>query len=102
MCIRDRCVCVCVCVCARARARVYALRIVSVDKILRFTDTLIIIIIKSLMLIRDVKETQNKQRKKRGLYFLFLRGMSVVNRHILLTISACKRTTKTETRVSRR
>ena len=35
------CVCVCVCACARACAR--ALRIVSMDKILRFTNTLIII-----------------------------------------------------------
>ena len=34
------CVCVCVCVCAGARA----LRIVSTDNILRFTDTLMIII----------------------------------------------------------
>ena len=35
-------VCVCVCVCVRAcvRVRVYVLRIVSMDKILRFTNTL--------------------------------------------------------------
>ena len=41
------CVCVCVCVCVRAcvRARARALRIVSMDKILRFINTLIIIIL---------------------------------------------------------
>ena len=39
-------VCECVCVCARARAcvRVYALRTVSMDRILRFTKALVIII----------------------------------------------------------
>ena len=41
------CLFVCVCVCARARARVcvcvYTVRIVSWDKILRLTNTLIII-----------------------------------------------------------
>ena len=48
-----RCVCVCecvrVCVCGRerARARLYPPRIVSGDKILRFTNTLIIIITKT-------------------------------------------------------
>ena len=42
MCVRVR---VCVCVCARARACVYALRIVSTDKILRFLKTLIIIVL---------------------------------------------------------
>ena len=36
--------CVCVCVCARARARLYALRIVHTDRILRFINSLIIII----------------------------------------------------------
>ena len=49
MCVRAcvrACVCVCVCVCVRARAFVvYAVRMVSKDKILRFTDTFIIIII---------------------------------------------------------
>ena len=43
------CLCMCVCVCARAcvcaRVYTYALRIVSRDKILRFKNTLIIIII---------------------------------------------------------
>ena len=41
-------VCVCVCVCVRAcvRACVNALRIVSMNKILRFITTIIIIIIK--------------------------------------------------------
>ena len=39
--------CVCVCVRARTRVSVYALKIVSKDKILRFTNTLIIIIIHS-------------------------------------------------------
>ena len=40
------CVYLCVCVCARAHKRVheYALRIVSMDEILHFTNTLIIII----------------------------------------------------------
>ena len=42
------CVCVCVCVCVRPRAHacacVHALRIVSIDTILRFINTLIIII----------------------------------------------------------
>ena len=39
------CVCVvCVCACARTRASVYELRLVPMDKILRFTNTLIIII----------------------------------------------------------
>ena len=37
------CVCVRVCVCVCARARVYALRIVSKDRILRFTNSLTII-----------------------------------------------------------
>ena len=41
--------CVCVCACVRARARVcvsvYALRIVSMDTILRFTNILVVIII---------------------------------------------------------
>ena len=39
------CVCVCVydCVCAGVRARVSVCRIVSMDRILRFTNTLIII-----------------------------------------------------------
>ena len=41
-CVRA-CVRVCVCVCVRARARLLALRIVSMDKSLRFTNTLIII-----------------------------------------------------------
>ena len=35
------CVCVCVCVCSSARARVYALRIVSWDKILRCKNNFI-------------------------------------------------------------
>ena len=39
------CVCVCVCACVRACVRACALRIVSRDKILRFKNTLIIIII---------------------------------------------------------
>ena len=39
------CVCVCVCVFVCARAHMYTLRIVSMDKILRFTNTSIIIII---------------------------------------------------------
>ena len=38
-------VCGCLCVCVCARARVYALRIVSMDKIMRFTNIIIIIII---------------------------------------------------------
>ena len=42
-CVRA-CVRVRVCVCARARARVYALRIVHTDRILRFINSLIIII----------------------------------------------------------
>ena len=42
-CVRA-CVCVCVCVCVRARVCVYALRIVTRDKILRFKNTFIIII----------------------------------------------------------
>ena len=42
-CVRA-CVCVCVCVCVSARARVYALRIVSRDKILRFKNTLILVV----------------------------------------------------------
>ena len=45
VCVRARaraCVCVCVFVCACACARARALRIVSTDKILRFTNTLII------------------------------------------------------------
>ena len=41
VCARAR-VCVCACVCVRVRAR--ALRIASTDKILRFINTLIIII----------------------------------------------------------
>ena len=55
------CVCVCVCVCARVLGgvgggvgvceRVYAFRIVSVDRILCFTNTFIIII------IIDIKHT---------------------------------------------
>ena len=46
----DLCVCMCVCVCVHASVcacvcvHVYALRIVSRDKILRFTNTFIIII----------------------------------------------------------
>ena len=39
--------CVCVCVCAHVRTHVYALRIVSMDKIVCFTNSLIIIIINS-------------------------------------------------------
>ena len=38
------CVCVCVCVCVRARVSARALRIVSMDKMLHFINTLIIII----------------------------------------------------------
>ena len=34
-------VCVCVCVCVRACVRVHALRMVSMDNILRFTNTLL-------------------------------------------------------------
>ena len=37
-------VCVCVCVCVRVCVRARALRIVSMDKTLRFTNTSIIII----------------------------------------------------------
>ena len=47
-------VCVCVCACVRVRAR--TLRIVSVDKIVRFTNTLIIIYLLLLyvpLLIRE-------------------------------------------------
>ena len=45
--------CVCVCVCVRARAR--ALRIVSMDKILHFINTLIIIIINLSVYLCEVK-----------------------------------------------
>ena len=37
--------CVCVCVCVHAYVRVYAFRILSIDQMLRFRNTLIVIII---------------------------------------------------------
>ena len=48
------CVCVCVCVraCVRACVCVCTLRIVSTDKILRFTNTFIIIIMLKLMSVK--------------------------------------------------
>ena len=45
VCVYVACVRVPLCVCVCARARVYALRIVSMDKIMRFTNIIIIIII---------------------------------------------------------
>ena len=39
------CVSVCVCVCARVRVCVYALRIVSRDKIVRFKNTSVILLL---------------------------------------------------------
>ena len=47
------CVCVCVCECECVCVRVYALRIVSRDKILRFRNTFIILL---LLLLLSVKK----------------------------------------------
>ena len=60
-CVRlHMCVCVCVCVSTRARP----LRIVSMEKFLRFTNTLIIIIIKILKVPVDVLSWTRRSQKK--------------------------------------
>ena len=63
----DACVHACVCMCVRVHmhACVYALRIVSVDKILRFTNTLIIIYYLSLKITPHQSQAVNAVFKKK-------------------------------------
>ena len=51
------CVCVCVCVSVCVSVHVYALRIVSRDKILRFKNTFIIIIIYKKKVIKRIRKS---------------------------------------------
>ena len=63
--------CVCVggvCVCVRARARVYALRIVQTDRILRFINSLSIII-NRIKVIRI--RLKGNRREAHGRYYRY-------------------------------
>ena len=58
------------CVCVFARARLYALKTVSLDKILRFTNTLIIIkqpwCLTSTETIRFIGDVENGENEVKG------------------------------------